>query len=271
MITKKSENIARRERGIGEKRGVTKEEILKYALAQNGSFEEPALRDYLGEKLNIGQRGGKSIKKHLQDLKEDGLLKKREIPGYANVWKIESVKEIYAISRGFPSLSREMQRCNFILDILSDTIFIFRNERFIEALRTSISFFELFFLPTKERNERLRRLSEFKTNITPRINKKIIPAFLNRYSDDIFELCVAADIMKGNVSEEALDRTRRIQKGRDEANRFYQRTRAFETMIKTIENEMDDNAIERLKRVVDEMQEEERKLFVSDISKEEKK
>lgn len=265
MVTKKHENPARRKRGAGEKHGVTKEEIVRYMLAQEGSFEEPALRDYLAEKLNIGQRGDKSIKKHLQDLKEGGLLKKTTFSGYANVWKIGSVKEIYAISRVFPSLLREMQHSDFILDIITDAIFVFGNERFKEALRTSISFFELFLLPTKERNERLRYLSEFKTIIAPRIDKKTVPAFLNQYRDDIFELCVGADIMKGEVSEDASDMTRRIQKDRDAVERFYQKNLAFETMKKIIEDkegEIGDNAVEVLKSLIDKTVEEERKIFV---------
>lgn len=265
MVTKKRENATRRKRGKGEKRGVTKEEILRYALAQGGLFEEPALRDYLAEKLNMGQQGGKSIKKHLQDLKAGGLLKKTTFSGCANVWIIGSVNEISAISRGFPSLLQEMQHSDFILDIITDAIFVFGNEGFREALRTSISFFELFLLPTKERNERFRCLSESKIFITPRIDKKTVPAFLNRYRDDIFELCVGADITKGKVSEDALDRTRRIQKGRDAANRFNQTNIAFETMRKIIENkkgEIGDNAAEVLKSLIAKTVEEERKIFV---------
>lgn len=274
MVTKKREAVARRGRGIGEKHGVTKEEILKYALAQSGSFEEPALRDYLAEKLNIGRGGSKSIKKHLQDLKEGGLLKNTTTKGYANVWKIESVKEIYTISRRFPSLSREMQHCDFILDIITDAIFVFGDERFRKELRTSISFFDFFLLPSKERNERLTYFSEFKTIITPLINKKTLSGFLGKYRSNIFELCVGIDIMKSEVSKDALDRTRQIQHSRDKAKRFFERTRAFETMEKEIEErkgEIGDNAAEVLKRLIDKTKEEERKLFVSDISKQEKK
>jgi hypothetical protein len=76
--------MSKRKPGEKEKKGKTKEAILKYILNHPQGIEEDKLRSYLKENFNISDKRG--IKGHLSKL--DKFLYKKEEPGKTNLWYV---------------------------------------------------------------------------------------------------------------------------------------------------------------------------------------
>lgn len=78
-------------RAQGERypKGFVKRKILLRISSEfPKGVEEPLLRDYLRESWNVREKRG--VKKHLDDLKEEGCLSKKTRRGKANIWNLKS-------------------------------------------------------------------------------------------------------------------------------------------------------------------------------------
>lgn len=103
-------------RGEHNKRGKTKELIVQCILVNPDGLEEPILRDYLHTKHNIGDQ--KTIKSHLEQLRKMGCIKKYEITGFPNRWKINKIEQFSKILDEFPGLCIDLQVNKVLVDLL---------------------------------------------------------------------------------------------------------------------------------------------------------
>ena len=136
----------KRKPGQRSRTGETKGEIIKYALEHGGIFEGAVLKDFLEENCNVRRE---TTKKHLDDLKKEGIFEKTGEKGYTNTWRIvEDTKAIVIIYKEYPHLLRYLQQSDFILDYVAKTeSMLFEDEDGFEELkkmlRLSPKMFEL--------------------------------------------------------------------------------------------------------------------------------
>lgn len=88
-----------KERGDHYKQNETKRKIIDFVLDYPGGVEEPRLREYLKDALNISEQ--KNIKIHLEYLRKKGCLEKTERTGFANKWVVKDAKNLMNISQLF--------------------------------------------------------------------------------------------------------------------------------------------------------------------------
>lgn len=103
-------------RGKHNKPGKTREIIIRYILDHINETEEPLLREYLYKKHDIGNE--KTVKKHLEQLRKAGCIKKRERLGLSNLWRIDGIEEACKIFEKFPELRQDLQKNNVVINIL---------------------------------------------------------------------------------------------------------------------------------------------------------
>lgn len=84
-----------RKRGEHYQPQETKRKIIEFVLDYPNGIEEPTLRDYLRNSLNISEQ--KSIKLHLENLRKRGCLEKIKNSGFANIWTIKTADNIRSI------------------------------------------------------------------------------------------------------------------------------------------------------------------------------
>ena len=103
-------------RGKHYKPGQTKEIIVQCILVSPDGLEEPMLRDYLHAKYDIGNQ--KTIKEHLEQLRKTGCLKKYEMTGLPNRWRIDKIEQFNKIFDKFPGLHTDLQINNLLISLL---------------------------------------------------------------------------------------------------------------------------------------------------------
>jgi Fe2+ or Zn2+ uptake regulation protein len=103
-------------RGKHNKPGKTREIIIRYILDHLGETEEPLLREYLYKKHDISDQ--KTIKKHLEQLREMGYIKKHKKTGLSNRWKIDGMEGVCKIFEKFPELRQDLQKNDSVIEML---------------------------------------------------------------------------------------------------------------------------------------------------------
>lgn len=88
-----------KKRGDHYKQNETKRKIIEFVLDYPDGVEEPRLREYLKDTLDISEQ--KNIKIHLEDLRKKGCLEKTERTGFANKWVVKDAKNLMNISQQF--------------------------------------------------------------------------------------------------------------------------------------------------------------------------
>jgi hypothetical protein len=86
----------------------TKKLILRYLLGQTERVAEPRLGDYLKEKHDISDQ--KSIKKHLEELRESHCIGKSNEKGKPNFWSIEFPDNILKIVDEYEELLDDISK-----------------------------------------------------------------------------------------------------------------------------------------------------------------
>ena len=195
----------KRKKGQRSGTGEVKREIIKYALEHGGMFEEPTLKDFLEEKVNVRRD---TVKKHLSDLEKKGIFKKTGEKGYANIWQIiEDVKAIEIIYKEF-HLLQHLQQSDFILDCIVEKhslLFPDHNE-LKEMLRSSAEFFEVCLIDDeKDFKERIHNALKLSTCEEIRAGNEKDTNALYNLQWELFLWCTRIDIMKGVFTEEALE------------------------------------------------------------------
>jgi len=116
-----------RKRGDHNKRYETKKAIIEYLINQPaeglntaGMVDEPSLRAYLKDKLNISEQ--KNIKNHLKDLLKAGLTKKDETPGLANKWLIDDIKQVRKIVETFKDITLILNKSEVAINLVRDSV-----------------------------------------------------------------------------------------------------------------------------------------------------
>jgi|GEM_PF-6883943 len=103
-------------RGKHNKPKETKKRILKYLLSRLDTVEEPQIRNYLKEEYDISDQ--KSIKKHLEELRERGCIKKSQEEGLANIWSIEFPENVFKIVDEYAELLDDISKNQVIINQL---------------------------------------------------------------------------------------------------------------------------------------------------------
>ncbi len=103
-------------RGKHNKPKETKKLILKYILSQTDRVEEPRLRNFLKEEYNISDQ--KSIKKHLEELRNLGCIGKSQEEGLANIWTIEFPENVFKIVDEYKELLDDISKNQVIINKL---------------------------------------------------------------------------------------------------------------------------------------------------------
>lgn len=106
-----------RKRGDHNQPQETKRKIIEFVLDYPNGIEEPILREYLRNTLNISEQ--KNIKIHLEDLRKKGCLEKIENIGFANKWVIKDIKNIKNIINFFDFLPVLQQKSHAVTIIAS--------------------------------------------------------------------------------------------------------------------------------------------------------
>jgi hypothetical protein len=79
--------LAKLQRGAGYSKGETQKNIIKYLFQFPGGANEPDIRDFIKETMNISDP--KSVKIQLEVLRKSLILHKTENKGYPNIWTID--------------------------------------------------------------------------------------------------------------------------------------------------------------------------------------
>jgi hypothetical protein len=103
-------------RGQHGKHGKTKEIIIRYILNSSDGIEEKLLREYLDTNDNIID--SKTIKIHLEKLRQIGCIKKHKKAGFSNRWTIDKIDHIFKILENFPELSPDLRKSDTVINML---------------------------------------------------------------------------------------------------------------------------------------------------------
>lgn len=103
-------------RGQHGKQGKTKEIIIRYILDGPDGLEETLLREYLDKNDNIVCP--KTIKMHLEKLRQMNCIKKHKKAGFTNRWSVDNIDQILDILKNFPELSTYLRKSDIVINIL---------------------------------------------------------------------------------------------------------------------------------------------------------
>jgi len=207
-----------RKQGEHLNRNEVKTGIVEYILKQTNPIEEPAIRDYIKQKYNVGDDS--TIKVHLKDLNDTYKCvgKTQGAPGRANLWDVSTIDHLLKIKEHFPHIN--LKSFDISIDIIrrqhvsKDFVGIAAMIR--EYLHLSDSFFSMClthdieglynrWLVLYQHTDGYEIYCKFKSGeISTDQYKLLTTGFL--LLPNTFRVCVHQDILKGIAEEKALNK-----------------------------------------------------------------